>query len=212
MLRLEDITMKAGNFSLKNISVNIPKGKYAVLMGKSGSGKTTIIESVCGLRKVKSGKVFIDGVDVTNLRPAERHIGYVPQDGVLFTTMSIREQLIFGCRLRGYNKNDSKNRALEIAEELKINYLLRRKPSGLSGGEVQRVALARALASKPKFICMDEPLSSLDEDSRDEICELIKTIHQKEKLTILHVTHSKNEAELMGEIKLKLSDGQLLGA
>ena len=210
MLVVDKLSINLGSFSIKNISFKIPNGKYGVLMGRSGSGKTTILESICGLRKIDSGSIFIDGNDVTKLRPADRHIGFVPQDGVLFSTMKIFDQITFGCILRGYTKNDAKIRALQLSKDLGIEHLLDRNPYGLSGGEIQRVALARALASKPKFVCMDEPLSSLDEDSRESVCKLIKHLHRKEKLTVLHITHSHVEAELMGDIKFKLSDGKVI--
>ena len=210
MLKVDKLTIDLGNFSIRNISFDIPRGKYAVLMGKSGSGKTTILESICGLRNIKSGSIFIDGNNVTKLRPGDRFIGFVPQDGVLFSTMTVFEQIAFGCTVRGHSKAASKVRALELSKDLDIEHLLDRNPQGLSGGEIQRVALARALASKPQLICMDEPLSSLDEDSRKTVCDLIKRIHRKENLTFLHITHSQAEADLMGEVKFKLSDGRVI--
>ena len=209
MLKLEKLSTNIGNFHLENISFEIPKGKYAVLMGKSGSGKTTLLETICGLKKINSGSIIINNNDVTKEKPADRFIGYVPQDGVLFSSMTVLNQIKFGCSLRGYKKDDATYRAIEIAKDFNINNLLNRKPKGLSGGEIQRVALARALAAKPDFLCMDEPLSSLDQESKDEICSLIQKMHRKQKLTILHVTHSVNEAELMGELILKLYNGSI---
>lgn len=210
MLKVDKLTIDIGNFSIRDISFDIPRGKYAVLMGKSGSGKTTILESICGLRNIKSGSIFINGNNVTKLRPGDRFIGFVPQDGVLFSTMTVFEQIAFGCTLRGYTKSSSKIRALELSKDLDIEHLLDRDSQGLSGGEIQRVALARALASKPQLVCMDEPLSSLDEDSRENVCDLIKRIHKKENLTFLHITHSQTEADLMGEIKFKLIEGSVI--
>ena len=209
MLKIENLSANIGNFHLENISFEIPKGKYAVLMGKSGSGKTTLLETICGLKKINSGSIIINDNDVTKEKPADRFIGYVPQDGALFSSMTVLNQIKFGCSLRGYKKNDATDRAIEIAQDFNINHLLKRKPKGLSGGEIQRVALARALAAKPDFLCMDEPISSLDQDSKDEICKLLKKIHAKQKITILHVTHSVNEAELMGELILKLNNGAI---
>ena len=207
MLKIENLSANIGNFHLENISFEIPKGKYAVLMGKSGSGKTTLLETICGLKKINSGSIIINDNDVTKEKPADRFIGYVPQDGALFSSMTVLNQIMFGCSLRGYKKNDATDRAIEIAKDFNISHLLNRKPKGLSGGEIQRVALARALAAKPDFLCMDEPISSLDQESKDEICKLLKKIHAKHKLTILHVTHSVDEAELMGELILKLNNG-----
>ncbi len=212
MVSLQNISIKLGNFHLDQVSMEIPSSKYCVLMGSSGSGKTTIIEAICGLRKVHSGKIIINDIDVTGLRPSDRCLGYVPQDGVLFSTMTIREQIAFGPLVRGWKKSDALDRAEELASSLEIEQLLARKPAGLSGGEIQRVSLARALASKPDLVCLDEPLSALDEDSRENACSLIKKLHGQEGFTALHITHSASEADLMGDLVFRLSDGELNSA
>ena len=209
MISLQNISIKLGQFTLENVSLKIPESKYGVLMGSSGSGKTTIVESICGLKKIKSGKIILDGIDVTNFRPGDRHLGYVPQEGVLFSTMTVKEQIAFGPIVRGWKKRTAFERAEELAHSLEIEYLLSRKPIGLSGGESQRVALARALASKPNLVCLDEPLSSLDEDSREKACSLIKKLHQQENFTVLHITHSASEAKLMGDQLFRISEGKL---
>ena len=194
---------------MENVSLEIPESKYGVLMGSSGSGKTTIVESICGLKKIKSGKIILNGIDVTNFRPGDRHLGYVPQEGVLFSTMTVKEQISFGPIVRGWKKPAAFERAEELADSLEIEHLLSRKPAGLSGGEAQRVALARALASKPNLVCLDEPLSSLDEDNREKACSLIKKLHQQENFTVLHITHSASEAKLMGDHVFRISEGKL---
>ena len=211
MISLQNISIKLGQFTLENVSLEIPESKYGVLMGSSGSGKTTIVESICGLKKIKSGKIILDGIDVTNFRPGDRHLGYVPQEGVLFSTMTVKEQIAFGPIVRGWKKPAAFERAEELADSLEIEHLLSRKPAGLSGGESQRVALARALASKPNLVCLDEPLSSLDEDNREKACSLIKKLHQQENFTVLHITHSASEAKLMGDHVFRISEGKLKG-
>ena len=138
---------------MEDISFEVPKGHYAVLMGKTGSGKTTILEAICGLKKVKGGQVKLGGDDVTNLRPGDRFLGYVPQDGVLFSTMSVREQIAFGPLVRGWKKSDAHLRVDDLSAQLGIDHLLNRKSIGLSGGERQRIALASALGAKTKVIC-----------------------------------------------------------
>lgn len=211
MISLQNISIKLGQFTLENVSLEIPESKYGVLMGSSGSGKTTIVESICGLKKIKSGKIILNGIDVTNFRPGDRHLGYVPQEGVLFSTMTVKEQIAFGPIVRGWKKPAAFERAEELADSLEIEHLLSRKPAGLSGGESQRVALARALASKPNLVCLDEPLSSLDEDNREKACSLIKKLHQQENFTVLHITHSASEAKLMGDHVFRISEGKLKG-
>ena len=209
MVSLKDITIKLGAFTLDQVSMEIPASKYGVLMGSSGSGKTTILEAICGLKKIKSGKIILDEIDVTDLRPGDRHLGYVPQEGVLFSTMTVKDQIAFGPIVRGWKKVDAFERAKDLSSSLEIEHLLSRKPLGLSGGESQRVALARALASRPRLMCLDEPLSALDEDTRDKACSLIKKLHEKEGFTVLHITHSASEAELMGDNVFRIREGKI---
>jgi ABC-type sugar transport system ATPase subunit len=210
MIEIKDLCVRAGNFLLKEVNMCVPKSGYAVLMGKTGCGKTTLIECVCGLKRAQSGRVCFDGHDVTMLRPAERGVGYVPQDGAIFSTMKISEQLAFGPRVRGWKKTDALSRAEEIAEELGIVDLMNRYPEGLSGGERQRIALGRALSCRPQVLCLDEPLSALDDETREEICELIERLRRNHPFTALHITHSRAEAERLGDMVFVISpDGCL---
>lgn len=200
MIEIRDLSVRAGNFHLKGVNLRVPKSGYAVLMGKTGCGKTTLLECVCGLKRALSGRIFFDGHDVTMLRPAERGVGYVPQDGAIFSTMKVSEQLAFGPRVRGWKKTDALSRAEEIAEELGIGYLMNRYPAGLSGGERQRIALGRALSCRPQILCLDEPLSALDDETKDEICELIERLRCNHPFTALHITHSRAEADRLGDM------------
>ena len=210
MISVKQLSIQIGNFSLSNIGFEIPTGEYAVLMGKTGSGKTTLMESVCGLKPIQSGRILLMGVDVTNKKPAERGIGYVPQDGALFTTMNVRDHLAFALKLRKWPAGQIEKRIRELAELLGIAYLLERFPHGLSGGERQRVALGRALSYRPGILCMDEPLSALDEDSREEMCDLLKTVQAHTGVTVLHVTHSKTEASQLADRVLLLSNNEVV--
>ena len=210
MISVKQLSVQIGNFSLSKIGFEIPTGEYAVLMGKTGSGKTTLMESVCGLKAIQSGRILLMGIDVTNKKPAERGIGYVPQDGALFTTMNVREHLAFALKLRKWPAGQIEKRIRELAELLGIAYLLERFPHGLSGGERQRVALGRALSYRPGILCMDEPLSALDEDSRGEMCDLLKTVQAHTGVTVLHVTHSKTEAIQLADRVLLLSNNEVV--
>ena len=210
MISVKQLSIQIGNFSLSDIGFEIPTGEYAVLMGKTGSGKTTLMESVCGLKPIQSGRILLMGVDVTNKKPAERGIGYVPQDGALFTTMNVRDHLAFALKLRKWPAGQIEKRIRELAELLGIAYLLERFPHGLSGGERQRVALGRALSYRPGILCMDEPLSALDEDSREEMCDLLKTVQAHTGVTVLHVTHSKTEASQLADRVLLLSNNEVV--
>ena len=144
MIVVENISVSAGEFVLSNISLKVSAGKYGVLMGKTGSGKTTILESILGLRDVTSGHIRLAGEEVTDLNPAVRGIGYVPQDGALFAHMSVRDHLAFALYVRHVDRKTIDERVHELSEMLHITSLLDRTPRGLSGGEKQRVALGRA--------------------------------------------------------------------
>lgn len=207
MIRLDNIAIRAGAFSLSQISFEIPQGSYGILMGPTGCGKTTLIEVVSGLRKPDAGRVELDGRDVTMAKPAERNIGYIPQDGALFTHMTVRDQIGFALKVRGLARTDIQARVDELSEQLGITHLLSRKPDGLSGGEVQRVAMGRALVFRPKVLCLDEPLSALDHETRLSICELLQEIREQNDVTCLHVTHDINEAARLADVIFRLDAG-----
>ena len=209
MIKLDAIKLKQGEFALENLTLEVPGGAYAALMGKSGCGKTTVLEIICGLRPVLAGKVYLGDRDVTHLKPAERGIGYVPQDRALFPTMKVRHQLAFSLQLRRRPVEEVAERVDELAQWLEIDHILDRMPDKLSGGESQRVALGRALASKPQLLCLDEPLSALDETLHDDMCSLLSKIHQEAAITILHVTHSRREAERLADQLWRFQDGQV---
>jgi len=209
MIELRDITIRAGKLSLDNISMVIPSGQYAVLMGPTGHGKTTLLESICGLRKIAGGRVLIHGVDITSWSPSDREIGYVPQDLALFPTLSVREHLTFALRLRKQSAIRIKHRVDELATMLGITHLLERGVTRLSGGEAQRVALGRALSFRPPVLLLDEPLSALDETTRHEMHSLLRQIQQASQVTMLHVTHNSAEAEALADRRFVLEGGKI---
>lgn len=209
MIRVEGLSVRAGSFSLAGISFEVPEGGHGVLMGKTGSGKTTILEAICGLKSVGSGRVFLVGRDVTGLKPALRGIGYVPQDCALFPCMTVREHLSFALTVRRWKARDAERRVGELAAMLGLEGLLERMPAGLSGGEAQRVALGRALACHPRVLCLDEPLSALDEDTREEMCQVLRKVREAAGVTILHVTHSLSEARKLADRIFRIRDGRV---
>ena len=210
MIQLENLCLRNGSFELNDLSVTIANGSYGILMGRTGCGKTTILEAICGLQPhVISGTIWLNDTDVTRLKPAERGIGYVPQDSALFETMSIFDNVAFALNLRNWKEADIQKRVYELAELMAITKLLDRLPFGLSGGESKRVALARALAASPGVLCLDEPLSALDEQTHSEICDLLVELHREIDVTILHITHSSAEAKRLGETFIRLEEGQL---
>jgi ABC-type sugar transport system ATPase subunit len=209
MIRLENISWSAPGFALSKVSFAVPAGRYAVLMGRTGTGKTSLLEMLCGLREPQSGKIWLGDRDVTLAAPGARGIGYVPQDGALFPTMTVREQIGFGLRIQRTPAGEMQQRVDEFAREVGVSHLLDRKPHGLSGGEKQRVALARALVMRPSVLLLDEPLASLDEDTQSGLIELLQRTQREHGITVLHVTHSRREAELLGEVRLRLQDGKV---
>ena len=206
MIELRNVTIKCGSFSLPPTSFKIESGEYAVLMGTTGRGKTTLLESICGLRRVATGQILIHGNDVTDWSPADRGIGYVPQDFALFPTLTVREHLEFALRLRKQPKSILIERTRELSEVLGIKHLLVRSIRGLSGGESQRVALGRALSFRPSVLLLDEPLSALDESTRHEMHGLLQRVKESTGVTTLHVTHNVAEAALLADRSLKLTE------
>ncbi|WP_166830775.1 ABC transporter ATP-binding protein [Thalassoroseus pseudoceratinae] len=209
-IRLDNLTIQAGSFCLENISFEVPAGHYGILMGQTGSGKTTLLEAICGLKSVQSGRIVFGDRDVTNLPPAERGIGFVPQEAALFPTLNVAQHLAFSLSIRRWSRSAIRSRVEELASHLGIKHLLNRMPHGLSGGERQRIALGRALAFRPDVVCFDEPLSAVDETTRENLCDLLRSITRETGVTTLHITHSQTEADRLGDVVFELRDGTIV--
>lgn len=208
-IRVEDLCLKAGGFRLDHLAFAIPSGHYAVLMGRTGCGKTTMLEAICGLRHVTRGRILVGDTDITRLHPSRRGIGLVPQDLALFDPMNVREHLAFALRIRKWSPSNIHARVHELAGQLGLGALLERLPRALSGGERQRVALGRALSFRPAVLCLDEPFSALDEETHADMCQLLGDIKQRHEVTVLHITHRQKEARLLADTVLQLEAGRL---
>lgn len=209
MIHVDNITVRAGGFALENISLTVPEGGYGALMGRTGTGKTTLLEAMIGLKPVEAGSIVLAGCDVTFEPPAARGIGYVPQDGALFTTMTVSEHLSFALDIRRVSKQEITTRVEEMAELLGITHLLMRRPFGLSGGERQRVALGRALSFSPEILLLDEPLSAVDEETRSEMYDLLRRVQAESGVTALHITHNPTEAHDLADTVFILDNGRI---
>lgn len=210
MITVDNLSVRAGGFSLEGISFSLPTGQYGFLMGRTGAGKTTLLEAICGLKAVSAGTISLMGRDVTRLKPALRGVGYVPQDGALFPSLTVREHLGFALEIRRWTRDAIAGRIRELSRMLALDALLDRRPPGLSGGEAQRVALGRALASHPQVLCLDEPLSALDEETRGEMCEVLQRVKEQTGVTLLHVTHTRAEARRLADCTWMLQDGKVM--
>ena len=206
MIRVTNLSIQQGAFALRDVSFEITKGQYGVMMGPTGCGKTTVLECICGLRSFMTGSVTIGDRHVTTLKPAERGIGYVPQESALFDTMNVFNNIAFSLKVRGWSSSTIEKRVNEMASILGIEPLLQRGTQNLSGGERQRVALGRALAFSPETLLLDEPISALDEDTRFLMEDLLRSIQRQIGVTVLHVTHSGVEAKRMADVMIRLEN------
>ena len=209
MIRTDEISFSIGTFELQRLSINIAKGEYFILLGPPGSGKTIFLECLCGLKKIASGRIYIDEHDVTNIEPRARGIGYVPQDYALFPHLSVEQNVAFGLRIRGCQGKEMQTKITKTTEMLDIQRLLSRRIHGLSGGEKQRVALARALVLQPKVLLLDEPACALDEVTRQEVCAQLLGIQRRLNLTTIHVSHNLEEAFTVADRAAILNAGIL---
>jgi molybdate/tungstate transport system ATP-binding protein len=210
MIAVENLTVHAGAFHLGGASFTVGAGEYVALMGKTGSGKTTILEAICGLKPIRSGRLLLLGRDVTRLKPADRGVGYVPQDAALFPTLNVRDHLAFALDLRGWDRDAITRRVGELSEMLGLRGLLERRPHGLSGGEAQRVALGRALSFRPRVLLLDEPLAALDDETKADMYALLRSVQRLTGVTTLHVTHSLAEAKALADRILLLTGGAVV--
>lgn len=194
MLELDGIGVTLGAFALRDVELRVETGEYLVLLGPTGAGKTVLLEVVCGLLRPAAGSVRWSGCDITGAPPESRPVAVVFQDLGLFDHLTVAGNIEFGPRVRGVARAVRVARARDLADRLGIVHLFERRVDGLSGGERQRVALARALAVEPSLLLLDEPLSALDGVTRDLMREELRSLHREDGLTIVHVTHDREEA------------------
>ena len=193
-LKLSNLSVTRGSFRLDSVTLDVGQQEYLVIIGPTGSGKTTLLKTIAGASYRVSGRVVVDGRDVTTDPPEKRSIVYVPQNYSLFNHLSVYRNTEFGLRARGLSREATERAVRDISDELGITSLLDRRPLTLSGGEQQKVALARALVTRPKVLLLDEPLSMVDPETQARLLLVLKSIPKKHNCSIIHVTHDWDEA------------------
>ena len=198
-----------GTRALDAIDLSIEPGSFCVLLGPSGCGKSTTLRIIAGLEAASSGQVFVEGRDVTHEPPARRGIAMVFQNYALFPHLSVADNIGFGLSVRKVEASEAARRLKATADLLGLTPLLERKPSQLSGGQQQRVALGRALVAQAKVCLMDEPLSNLDAQLRQEMRHELRELQQRLGLTVVYVTHDQTEAMSMADQVVLLNQGRI---
>ncbi len=207
---LDNLTKQyAGAAAIQGVSFTVPAGSFTVLLGPSGCGKSTTLRMIAGLDTPTSGSIRIGDRDVTQLPPAKRRISMVFQSYALFPHLTVRENILFGLKVRKEPAKDFDRRLQRVASLLGLTHLLDRKPSQLSGGQQQRVALGRAVISEAPVCLMDEPLSNLDAQLRHEMRREIRALQQSLGITMVYVTHDQTEAMSMADRVVLLRGGQI---
>lgn len=207
MMQIKNLWIDLRDFQLQDINLTVEEGEYFIILGPTGAGKTVLLESIAGLYSVKSGQIWLRGKELTRLEPEKRGISIVYQDHALFPHLSVKDNIVFGLRLRKWAVQEVEVTLDWIAQLLGISHLLDRKPDILSGGERQKVALARALSIKPHLLLLDEPLSALDPETREGVQRELRQLHNRLKVTTIHVTHDFEEAIALGDRIAVLGEG-----
>ena len=208
-LAIDSLNVEIGGFALRDFSLNANRGEYTIILGPTGAGKTILLETIAGLHPVRSGRITVEGEEITHLPPEDRRIGFVYQDYMLFPHLSVERNLGFGLDMRRIDRRSAITKVQEAARLLGIEHLLPRMPAGLSGGEKQRVALARALVIEPRLLLLDEPLSALDPERRESLQQELSRAHDRLSTTTLHVTHDFEEAISLGDRIAVINSGRI---
>ncbi len=212
-IRLENLQKRFGDFvAVQDTNLTVQDGQFFVLLGPSGCGKTTTLRMTAGLEIPSSGRILLDGEDVTFLRASKRDIAFVFQLFALYPHMNVRQNLAFPLKSQRTPRGEIKQRVEEIARLLRIEHILNSPVSRLAGGDRQRVALGRAIIRRPKAFLMDEPLGTLDAEFRELMCGELRALHDRIKATTVYVTHDQVEAMSMGDMIAVMDKGEVLQA
>lgn len=194
MLEIKNFELDLGKFTLKDVNLELKNGEYFVIIGKSGMGKTVFLETIAGRHKIKSGNIIKNKEEISKSPPENRDIGFVYQNYELFTQLKVSENIAFPLKFQKLSKKQINAKTEEMMNILGITHIKDRYPEALSGGEKQRVAIGRSIIKSPNLLLLDEPFSSLDYITKENVKKILKDVHKRFKPTVIHVTHDLKEA------------------
>ncbi|MDD3622154.1 MAG: tungstate ABC transporter ATP-binding protein WtpC [Methanofollis sp.] len=210
MLSIEHLSKDMGEFVLKDATLQVNDGEYMVIIGPTGAGKTILLETLAGIYPPDSGRMVLDGRDITDAPPRERRISMVYQDYMLFPHLTVAENIGFGLRNQKVAQPEIEQKVAEAAQFLSIDHLLHRYPETLSGGEQQRAAIARAVVMEPALLLLDEPLSALDGRTREKLRRELRRLHDAYGITVIHVTHNFEEVFSLADRVAVIRGGEIV--
>jgi ABC-type sugar transport system ATPase subunit len=210
MLEVKGLCAKRGDFYLEDVSFEVQDGEYFVLLGPTGAGKTVLLEAIAGVTGIRGGEIWINGKNVTPLNPQERKVGFAYQKYAVYRHLPVRDNISFGLMWR-FRSQQEIDRAVDgVIDLLGLEDLLDKRPWALSGGESQKICLARAIAIRPDLLILDEPLGSVDAQSREETERQLKRTHERLELATIHVTHDFEEAMALGDRIAVIMGGRIV--
>ncbi len=209
MINIKKLNKSYDKNIIKDLNLEIKEGDFCVILGESGCGKSTLLEIIAGLEDLDSGEIFFKEKNITNLLPSKREVSMIFQDYALYPNMNVYNNIEFALKIKKVPKEVREEKVLDAINLVGLNDYLKKYPHELSGGQRQRVAIARALVTEPKVFLMDEPLSNLDTNLKDNLRKEIISIHKKIKATTIYVTHDKNEAINMADNIVILNKGNI---
>ena len=200
------VTYSNGFTAVRGANLAVAPSEIVALLGASGSGKSTLLRAAAGLERVSAGRILLDGIDLASVPTHRRNIGMVFQDGQLFPQRNVFRNVSYGLEMAGMSRAEIRSRVLNLLQLVGMRDYAQRSVATLSGGQAQRVALARSLAREPKIILLDEPLSALDQELRAELGSQLREILKNTGTTALFVTHDRNEAKLIADRIVTMSE------
>jgi molybdate/tungstate transport system ATP-binding protein len=209
-LKIDDVSIRLGEFTLKDVNLEIGDSEYFVLLGPTGAGKTVLLDSIMGFHDPDKGRILLNGRDVTDVPTEKRGIGYVPQNCPLFPHMTVLENVEFGLKMQGKACADRRESVQGMLKLMELEKIAERTPATLSGGERQKVVVARVFVTEPELVLLDEPLASIDAEAGRTLKEELKRVNRELGVAIVHVTHDQIEAFSLGDRVAIMREGEIV--